>query len=155
MEISTIEIKPLVGMNELTFGSEPAEVENYLGEPAEIEDWPGDEDGSDAEAWNYLEEEITVFFEKDYQGKCTGFETDNRDSVMFGEKIFGLNENELKALMEKNGFKEVDADMDEHGERRLSFNDAVMDFYFENDSLISVSWGVLIDFDTDVVNWPA
>jgi hypothetical protein len=155
METSTLEIKPLVGFGELKFGAAKSDVEGFLGEPEEIEDLPGEADESDAEVWNYWEDGHTVFFEKDFDGKCTCFETDNEEATLFGKPVFRLTEAGVKDLMNVNGYSEVDAEDEEWGERRVSYNDAVMDFYFENDKLISVSWGVFIDLDTDEAKWPS
>ena len=149
-----LEIRPLVGFGDLKFGADQAEVENYLGEPQEIEDLPGEADESDAEVWNYWDEGHTVFFEKDMDNKCTCIETDNDQAILFGKKVFDLNENQIIELMETNGFREIDSEDEEWGERRVSYSDAVMDFYFEDDKLISVSWGVMIDIDNDKADWP-
>lgn len=149
-----LEIRPLVGFGDLKFGADQAEVENYLGEPQEIEDLPGEADESDAEVWNYWDDGHTVFFEKDMDNKCTCIETDNDQAILFGKKVFDLNENQIIELMETNGFREIDSEDEEWGERRVSYSDAVMDFYFEDDKLISVSWGVMIDIDNDKADWP-
>lgn len=154
MKISTLEIKPLVGFGELKFGADQPDVENYLGEPEEIEDLEGEADESDAEVWNYWENGHTVFFEKELGSKCTCFETDNNNSTLFGKHVFDLNEAQLTELMKANGFEEVDTEDEEWGERRVSFTDAVMDFYFEDDKMISVSWGVMIDLESDEAKWP-
>jgi hypothetical protein len=155
MKINTMEIKPKVGFGELKFGSVQSDVENFLGEPEEIEELPGEADESDAEVWNYWEDGHTVFFEKDLDGKLTCFETDHEEATLFGKYIFKMNEKEIVQLMKDNGFSEIDTEDEEWGERRVSFSDAVIDFYFESDKLISVSWGVLIDFETDEAKWPA
>ncbi len=149
-----LEIRPLVGFGELKFGADQSDVENYLGEPQEIEDLPGDADESDAEVWNYWDEGHTVFFEKDMENKCTCFETDNDEAILFGKNIFDLNEKQIIELMETNGYREIDTEDEEWGERRISYSDAVMDFYFEDDQLISVSWGVMIDLENDQAEWP-
>lgn len=149
-----LEIRPLVGFGELKFGAEHSDVENYLGEPQEIEDLPGEADESDAEVWNFWDEGHTVFFEKDMNNKCTCFETDNEEAILFGKNVFDLNEQQITELMQANGFKELDTEDEEWGERRISFSDAVMDFYFEEDQLISVSWGVMIDLEANEAKWP-
>lgn len=148
------EIKPLVGFGQLKFGSDAATVENYMGEPQEIEDLPGEADESDAEVWNYWDLGHTVFFEKDQENRCTCFETDNENATLFGKNVFEMNETQIIALMKENGFFEIDIEDEEWGERRVSFSDAVMDFYFENNKLTSVSWGVMINLETDEAAWP-
>jgi hypothetical protein len=149
-----LEIRPLVGFGELKFGADQSDVENYLGEPQEIEDLPGEADESDAEVWNYWDQGHTVFFEKDMGNKCTCFETDNDEAILFGKTIFDLNEKQIIELMETNDYREIDTEDEEWGERRVSYSDAVMDFYFEEDKLISVSWGVMIDLENDQAEWP-
>lgn len=154
MKIKAIEIKPLLGLEEIKFGADQAEVENIMGEPEEIEDLEGEADESDAEVWNYWKEGHTVFFDKAQNNRCACFETDNNKAVMWDKQVFQMNEQQITELMKTNGFTELDAEDEEWGERRVSFNDAVVDFYFENGQLISVSWGVMIDEDTNEVKWP-
>ncbi|MFW5757663.1 MAG: hypothetical protein ACOCYO_03180 [Bacteroidota bacterium] len=151
---TTQEIKPLIGFGDLKFGARQSEAENYMGEPEEIEDLPGEEGESDAEVWNYWEQGHTVFFEKDHDNRFTCVETDNDHTILFGQKVFDLNEKQIVELMNKKGFDDIDAEDEQWGERRVSFNDAVMDFYFENDKLITVSWGVMIDLNSDQAQWP-
>ncbi|MDZ7775094.1 MAG: hypothetical protein U5L09_05500 [Bacteroidales bacterium] len=43
--------------------------------------------------------------------------------------------------MKQNGFEELDTEMLTWGGQRLSFEDANMDFYFEDDKLTAVNWG--------------
>jgi hypothetical protein len=149
-----LEIKPLVGFGDLKFGAEQSMVENYFGEPQEIEDLPGEADESDAEVWNYWDDGHTVFFDNDLKNKCTCFETDNDEVTLYGKNVFEMTESQVIELMQANGFKELDTEDEEWGERRVSFSDAVTDFYFEDDSLVSVSWGVMIDLETDEIKWP-
>jgi hypothetical protein len=151
---NNLEIRPLVGFGELKFGAEQSVVENYFGEPQEIEDLPGEDDESDAEVWNYWDEGHTVFFDNDLKNKCTCFETDNEDATLFGKEIFNMDEEEVVDLVKANGFKDLDVEDEEWGERRVSFSDAVIDFYFEDNKLVSVSWGVMIDMDSDEPQWP-
>ena len=151
---NALEIRPLIGFGELKFGTEQSAVENFFGEPEEIEDLPGEADESDAEVWNYWDEGHTIFFDKDQKNRCTCFETDNDETILYGKEVFKMTEKEVVDLMNANGYKELDVEDEEWGERRVSFTDAVIDFYFENDKLVSVSWGVMIDYDTDKPQWP-
>lgn len=151
---NNLEIKPLIGFGDLKFGAEQSVVENYFGEPQEIEDLPGEADESDAEVWNYWDDGHTVFFDNDLKNKCTCFETDNDEATLFGKTVFDMGEKEVVELMKYKGYKDLDIEDEEWGERRVSFSDAVVDFYFEDNKLVSVSWGVLIDLDSDEPQWP-
>jgi hypothetical protein len=146
-------IKPLTGFGPLKFGATQDEVKKYFGDPQEVESLPGEAGESAAEAWNYWDIGHTVFFESDSGNRCTCFETDSDEVTLFGKDVFVMSEDQIVKLMNDNGFKELDIEDEEWGERRVSFNDAVVDFYFEDDNLISVSWGVLAD-ENDKYNWP-
>lgn len=147
-------INPLKGLNDLKFGSTKNDTEKYFGKPEETEFMEvEEEDLSDADVWNYNDFEFSVFFEKDLDELLTCFDLSNEEAVLFGEKIFDLDKKKVVELMKKNGFSDSESEDEDWGEHRLSFNDAVMDFYFEENKLISISWGVMIDDDYKV-QWP-
>ena len=45
--------------------------------------------------------------------------------------------------MAKNGFSEMETEEEEWGEKRITFEECAVDFYFEDDRLVSVSWASL------------
>ncbi len=147
-------IKALTGLNELKFGATKKEVEAIYGEPSEVEIIEGDEDFSDVEIWFYDDHEFSVFFEKEFDDRCTNFETDDQNAVLFGKNIFRLSEKEIIALLKENGYSDFEAeDNPEEGERLVSFFDAQIDFLFEGKKLAQVSWAVLVNDDENPV-WP-
>ena len=147
-------IKPLVGFGDLKFGATKNEVNTFLGEPQEIETIAGDEDFSDVEVWSYYDQGHAVYFEKEFEDRCTNFETDHDEATLFGKKVFGLKEKELIALMKENGFSDIEAeDEAEWEERRVSFFDAQVDFIFDDKVLVQVSWAVGFN-ENEEVSWP-
>ena len=56
----------------------------------------------------------------------------------------------IERVMKENGFKEVEEET-EDGELRVSFEDAMIDFFFEGDKISAVSWGVLVDEQGDII----
>jgi len=64
---------------------------------------------------------------------------------LFGEKIFGLDEEGITKLFEKNGYQLTETEDHEWGEKRVSFDDALIDLYFENGELASVNFGLFPD----------
>ena len=146
-------IKPLAGFGCVKFGATRNDIQDAYGEPQEVETIKGEAGESDAEAWNYWDKGHTFFFEQDSDNLCTCIETDNDEATLFDKNVFVLSEAQIIKLMNDNGFSDLDTEDEEWGERRVSFNDAVVDFYFEDDNLISVSWGVIAD-ENDKYNWP-
>lgn len=148
-------IKPLVGYGDLKFGATKNEVNAALGEPQEIETIAGDEDFSDVEVWSYYDQGHAVYFEKEFEDRCTNFETDHDEATLFGKNVFELKEKEIISLMKENGFSDFEAeDEAEWEERRVSFFDAQVDFIFDDEALVQVSWAVGFN-ENEEVNWPA
>jgi hypothetical protein len=47
-------------------------------------------------------------------------------------------------LFEDKAYKEIETEVHEWGEERLSIIDAMVDFYFEDSKLISINFGKLL-----------
>lgn len=146
MKSKKMEILPLVGLDDIEFGFSTDEVADLIGGPDETEIIEADEEDVETLLWYYDETGFTFFFEGEEEKILNCIETDNEECLLFDKKIFELNEVEVIKLMKDNGFSEVEVEDEEWGERRVSFEEILIDFYFENDTLNSVSWGI---FDED------
>lgn len=139
-----IEIKPKVGLGNLHFGASMKDVEKYFGKAEEIEILE-EEDGHNTSIWHYWQKGYSLFFNAEHNNIFSCVEIDNVDSRLWGEKVFELSENELKALFKKHGHTDIETEDQEWGERRISFDSLLVDCYFENNKLISINYGVYID----------
>ncbi len=143
-----LEIKPKVGLGDLKFGEIPENVTKLFGAPEQAEEISTDD---------YLKTTIlsynngvTVFLEGLVEPVVSNFDIDNRNAVLFGKEIFGMDEKAIIELMKENQFKEFEKEDEEWGEMRISFDDGLIDFYFEDNKLAAVSWGVLINDDGSI-----
>jgi hypothetical protein len=93
----------------------------------------------------YWELGVTVFFEGKEKSVVSCIETENPDSSMFGNKIFDMSESDIIALMQSKGFEVAEVEMETSGERRVSYDDAMIDFFFSEGDLIAVNWGVMVN----------
>jgi len=88
---------------------------------------------------------VTLFFEgTETEMIFTACETSDKNSLMFGEKIFEKSEKQIIEMMKSFKYTDVESEMEDWGEKRVTFNDAMIDFYFDNEKLINVSWGILV-----------
>ena len=78
------------------------------------------------------------------------FETENMEATLYGEPVFDLTKEEIIDLMKKQGFKELEEE-NEDDELRVSFEDALVDFFFDEEGLTAISWGVLVDDQGDII----
>ncbi len=148
-----LEIKPLEGFGVLEFGATPKEVFEYLGQPDEDEVFEDEEEG-DTTVYHFWDLQVSAFFENEEEPGLINIETDNPDATLFGKQIFTLKEDEVIKLMKDNGFSEIDTEImeseEDENEKRVSFDDAMIDFFFEDDKLSAVSWGVFLeDYEDD------
>jgi hypothetical protein len=151
MKTLAIELKK--GLNGLPFGSSTEEAKKVFGEPTEIDEFDHDDEDDDeddevdmdidadqTELWYYDEMGVSLFFEGESERVLSSIELNNIEATLFGEKIFAMNESQIIELMNKNGFSEMYSEEEEWGEKLLSFEDALIDFYFEEDELITINW---------------
>ncbi|MEN8226135.1 MAG: hypothetical protein ABFS05_12330 [Bacteroidota bacterium] len=140
----TAEIKPKEGFGELKFGHPSEHLIALLGKPEEVETFE-DDDEFNTTILNYWEKGLSAFYEGVENSVLSCFETDIPEATLFGEKVFDLDEPQIVSLMQKHGFKVAETEEEPTGERRISYDDALIDFFFDECELIAVNWGVLVN----------
>lgn len=130
-------ILPKKGLDSILFGAPIEEVIRIMGTPTGVEDI---ENACDETTTIVKYEGITLFFEGE-NPTLVCIDITLRDSTLFGQRIFSLDERSIVKLMVGNGFYEQDIDTETWGERRITFNEGNIDFFFENTRLISVLFG--------------
>ncbi len=133
----TIHIKQ--GIGDIHFHMPVEEVVALMGTADEVENIDNAAD-EPTTVLHYNDLGITLFFEDDNpQLACVDIA--NEDCILFGENVFDLDEREIVQLMVKNNFTEQDADEEDWGERRISFPEGNIDFYFDEGELVSIILG--------------
>jgi hypothetical protein len=142
-----------VGMGPLKFGASQDEVRALMGEPEEIEESEED-DEFEHQAWNYLEEGYSLYFDREDDYRLSCIETDHPGLRIFGEPIHGKSVQEIQELMSRHGLSSTEMEKLEEGAVRLSYEKEMIDLYFDEDQLQFVNFGVFIDDELEV-QWPA
>ena len=137
------EIKPNEGCGEIVFETEMEPFVKQMGEPEEVENFDDDEE-LNTTLLHYWKMGVSIFFVGLSKQILAGIELDNPDAVLFGEKIIGKSEEEIISLMKQNGNVEFETET-EMGDKRLSFDIGMMDFFFRDEKLIYMNFGVLVD----------
>jgi hypothetical protein len=141
-------IVPLKGFSNLDFGSSTEHAVSLFGQPDESEKIKDEITEAVSLVYHYWEKGFSLFFNQEANLKLTCVEVDDSDATLWGEKVFHMKEAEIVELFKKNGFALTETENHEWGEKRLSFDDALTDLYFENGKLISVNFGHLPDDKT-------
>ena len=136
------QIKLKTGIDDIRFGCTPEVVRTLLGNPDEVEELESAVDGVvESIVWYYPEAGLNFFFEaSDGEPTLNTIESDNLETTLFDTKIFNLTKDKLMSLMKENGFTDIDEDDETWGEHRITFEDAQVDFYFNDQELSLVSW---------------
>ena len=144
-------IMPLKGYGEIPFGMTIDEAVKILNMPdfyEELNDM--EETGNRSIYYEYDELATNIYFEGITKSVVACFETENEAATLYGQKVFDLKKEEVIKLMKDNGFKELEEDT-EDGELRVSFEDALIDFFFDGETMTAVSWGVLVDDQGEII----
>jgi len=144
MKALTLDIVPKKGFGEILFGDTSEKVITFLGQPEDVDNIE-DVDGFNTVVLFYYEAGITIFFEGREKSVVACIETENPDSTMFGKTIFNMTEEDIISMMTMKGFEVAEIEMETTGERRVSYDDAMIDFFFLDGDLVFVNWGVLVD----------
>lgn len=147
-----MDIKPKIGLGNLLFGSTMTQVKATLGEPEETEHIT-EEEGFHTEVWHYWEAGVSVFFDEDDNKLFSCAEVDNEEALLWGKPVFEMTEGEIIYLFKQHGFAEYDAEDHPWGEKRVSFDDILVDLYFEKNKLVSINFGAIID-SGQIIFWP-
>ena len=129
-------------------------VEKY-GEPEEIDIIDEDED-LDTTILHYWDKGFSLFFAGQVNPILVGIETEHPKSSLYGKKIMGMTKEDIIALMAENGHKNYDIENEEYvgntnkKDLRVSYEESMMDFFFRDNLLVYMNFGVLIDENGDI-----
>ena len=149
--LESLEIRPKLGFGEIKFGEYLDNIVTLLGEAEELDSIEEDEE-MNMLILHYWELGFSIIFEGTTKQVVSGFETDHPDATMFGKKIIGMPEADVIKLMTDNGMGSYESEMEEV-DKRISFDDEMLDFYFRDDKVVYVNWGVYVNSDGEIENF--
>lgn len=126
------------GYGDLRFDMPIEEVVALLGEASEVETIENAAD--EPTTVLHYNNDFTLFFEGE-NPILSCIDINDEDATLLGQEIFGLSEREIVQLMVANNYHEQDVDNEEWGERRITFAEGNIDFFLEDDELMSVIIG--------------
>lgn len=126
------------GFGSIKFDMPVEEVVAILGEPNEVETIENAMDETTT-VLRYSNS-LTLFFEGD-NPTLSCVDIGDEEATLFGCKIFEMTEKEIVKLMVDNHYYEQYVDNEVWGERRVTFGEGNVDFYFDDDELQSVIIG--------------
>ena len=132
-------IKMKQGLGDLNFGMPVEDTVALLGNADEVEDIDNAVDETTT-VLRYNDLGLTLFFEG--ENPCLScIDIANEECTLFGEHPFDIDERAIVQLMVKNNYTEQDADEEDWGERRITFPEGNIDFYYDEGELASIIIG--------------
>ncbi|HTA61103.1 MAG TPA: hypothetical protein VK835_01550 [Bacteroidia bacterium] len=135
-----ITIHLLKGFCDLFFGDSPQRAITLFGEPNEKEELIDELFNEKSMVYHYWDHGFSLFFKNDENKGLHCVEVDNKEAVLLGEKLFALKEEDIISLFKKNAFPLSETEQHTWGEKRMSFDEAFADLYFEKGKLISINF---------------
>ena len=127
------------GIDIVCFRMPVEEVVALLGTADEVENMENAAD-EPTTVLRYLDKGLTLFFEGE-NPVLACIDVCNEDCTIFGEEVFDMDERAIVQLMVKNNYVEQDVDEEDWGERRVSFPQGNIDFYFDEGDMVSIILG--------------
>ena len=149
----TLEIQLMKGFSNFNFGQIVTDAEALFGLADEAQTLEDDILETSSYVMHYWSLGFSLFFDKNKGNAFSSVEVDNKETLMFKQKVFSMSEKALIELLKVNGYKLSDSETHSWGEKRLSFDDAGLDCYFENGKLVSINFGVA-NFGTNFSYFP-
>ena len=144
----TPQINLLKGFCTLNFGVSAVDAELVFGKPEEIQVLDDNILETSCTVYHYWDSGFSLFFDNKNSMKFGSVEVDNKDTLLFGKELFSLNEQQLIDLMKEHNYTLTDTEKQDWGEKRLSFDEAGLDCYYENGKMSSVNFGVIDELNT-------
>lgn len=137
-------IEPLKGYGDIKFGMSREDVVSILGEPSNLEELDPIIDGNESTSvlYDYDDLGISICFEGIDEMLVTSISTSDEEAILFSERIYDMNRNQIIDLMKRNSYKEYDEE-EQEGDTCLIYDELMLDFYFNEGELIDVVWGVI------------
>jgi hypothetical protein len=138
------------GFGELRFGMTRAEVKKVVGDPDEIEEIPfSEEEGDSIETWHYDAHDFSLSFEKSMDNRLASIATSSPDAKLNGEFLVDKIKADVMTAMKKMDLGEFEEEVIEEDPDTkvtlVSFFEAGLNLWFENDYLTEIQWGLLED----------
>jgi hypothetical protein len=140
--MAPLEIKLGIGLSALKFGESMAAAENIFGKPVEVQLIDDIEDFKTT-LWHYWEDGFTLFFDEQNQHLLYSVEINNSASQLWQQPIFELKEKQIIELFKNNTILNHETEQQDWGEKRLSFDEVNVDFYFSSNKLVSINYSQL------------
>ena len=133
----TIDIKK--GLGDIQFGMSVDQVVNIMGPAEDVETIDNAVDEMTT-VLHYCDGLLTLFFEGDLP-ELSCIDTSVDTCTLFNQPVFELEEKEIVQMMVEHNYCEEDADEEAWGERRISFGEGNVDFFFDEGELTSIVYG--------------
>ena len=150
--MKNLTIEPLKGFGDIKFGMSIEDIIGIYGEPSNNEELEPiiEEYENYSILYDYDEEGLSICFEGVTKTIVASISTNNEDATLFGERVYEMDRNQIVDLMRRNGYKNFDEE-EQEGDTCLTYDELMIDFYFNEGELIDVVWGVLVDPQGNII----
>ncbi len=150
--MKNLTIEPLKGFGDIKFGMSIEDIIGICGEPSNNEELEPiiEEYDNYSILYDYDDEGLSICFEGVTRTIVASISTNNDEATLFGERVYEMDRNQIIDLMRRNGYKNFDEE-EQEGDTCLTYDELMIDFYFNEGELIDVVWGVLVDPQGNII----
>lgn len=149
--IKDCEIKPGIGLGQIIFGMKQSDVIATIGEPEEEvknNDYKNEIDIT----WYYDNANLSLYFDEDDNYRLRSIIVENPKISLWNRNLNEFSKNQIIKLLSDKVGKEYE-EKESEDEVCIEVDSIGLNFYLENDKLVSVQIGVLFA-DENTIKWP-
>lgn len=143
------------GIDSIKFGITREELNSKLGDPSEVEQFCIEEDENEyyTEAWHYDDHNVSFTFDEEDNWRLTTIASNDDSLTLSDNKIADVSSEKIIALINDLNLGEYEIEELEEDQKVITVLASSINFWFENDELSEVQWGVLWE-NEDTPKWP-
>jgi len=143
--MSLFTIKPKIGIGDIKFNASINEFIDFFGDPDEDELLNDENENFKSRILHYDNIGLSASFDEEYEWRLTSIAVSENEFQIKGVHLIGINNSTFLEKIKQLNFGKYEREVfveDDYSSTLYHFEDMHLSFWFENDELKEIQWGI-------------
>ena len=143
--MSLFTIKPKIGIGDIKFNASINEFIDFFGNPDEDELLNDENENFKSRILHYDNIGLSASFDEEYEWRLTSIAVSENEFQIKGVHLIGINNSTFLEKIKQLNFGKYEREVfveDDYSSTLYHFEDMHLSFWFENDELKEIQWGI-------------
>ena len=143
--MSLFTIKPKIGIGDIKFNASINEFIDFFGDPDEDELLNDENENFKSRILHYDNIGLSASFDEEYEWRLTSIAVSENEFQIKGVHLIGVNNSTFLEKIKQLNFGKYEREVfveDDYSSTLYHFEDMHLSFWFENDELKEIQWGI-------------